>query len=137
MNYHHHICICCWYFIYIIDLHLTVPTTCFGIVGFFASTIMALIIDGSILPKTWMDTGILLVGGMLSLLGQFLTTIALKLESAGKVALSIKASQILFSFIFQILLFDVSNYVILWLIKTTVMPVGIFSDITNGKIFIF
>ena len=101
------------FYIYIIDLHLTVPTTCFGIVGFFASTIMALIIDGSVLPKTWMDTGILLVGGMLSLLGQFLTTIALKLESAGKVALSIKASQILFSFIFQILLFDVSNYVIL------------------------
>ena len=84
-----------------------------------------------------MDTGILLLGGMLSLLGQFLTTIALKLESAGKVALSIKASQILFSFIFQILLFDVSSYVILWLIKTIAMAVGIFSDITNGKIFIF
>ena len=69
---------------------------------------MALSIDGSVMPKTWSDSGILLFGGMLSLLGQLLTTIALKLEMAGKVALTLKSSQILFSFVFQVLIFYVS-----------------------------
>ena len=70
---------------------------------------MAILVDGSVLPKNSNDIGILVFGGMLSLLGQLLTTVALKMELAGKVALAVKSSQILFSFIFQILLFDVSK----------------------------
>ena len=69
---------------------------------------MALLVDGSVLPKNRNDIGLVLFGGMLSLLGQLLTTLALKMELAGKVALAVKSSQILFSFIFQMLLFDVS-----------------------------
>ena len=70
---------------------------------------MAILVDGSVLPKNSNDIGILVFGGLLSLLGQLLTTVALKMELAGRVALAVKSSQILFSFIFQILLFDVSK----------------------------
>ena len=91
-----------------LDLHPTAPIICFGVIGFIASIIMALLFDGPVLPKKWNDIGILLFAGMLMLLGQFLTTIALKMELAGKVALTVKSSQILFSFMFQILIFDVS-----------------------------
>ena len=96
------------HFLICLDLHPTVPITCFGVVGFITSIIMALLVDGSVLPNNSNDIGILLFGGVLSLLGQMLTTVALKMESAGKVALTLKSSQILFSFMFQILLFGVS-----------------------------
>jgi len=88
------------------DLHATTPITCFAIVGFLSSSIMALIIDGSVLPKVGSDIFILLLGGVLGLLGQFFTTVSLKIESAGKVALAVKSSQILFSFILQVFVFD-------------------------------
>ena len=96
------------HFLMSLDLHPTAPITCFGVVGFVTSIIMALLVDGSVLPKNRNDIGIVLFGGMLSSLGQLLTTLALKMELAGKVALTVKSSQILFSFIFQMLLFDVS-----------------------------
>jgi hypothetical protein len=81
---------------------------------------MALLVDGSVLPSNSNDIGILLFGGVLSLLGQMLTTVALKMESAGKVALTLKSSQILFSFMFQILLFDVSYHINLLLNRTEI-----------------
>ena len=82
--------------------------TCFAIFGFLSSTIMSLVLDDCLLPKSKTDIFILLLGGVLSLLGQFFTTMALKLKYAGRVALTVKSTQILFSFIFQALIFEVS-----------------------------
>ena len=82
--------------------------TCFAIFGFLSSTIITLVLDDCLLPKRKTDIFLLLLGGVLSLLGQFFTTMALKLEYAGRVALTVKSTQILFSFIFQALIFDVS-----------------------------
>ena len=95
---------------YFSDLHATTPITCFAMVGFVSSLIMAMISDGSVLPKAGSDIFILLLGGVFGLLGQFFTTMSLKLEYAGKVALTVKSSQILFSFIFQVLVFEVSLF---------------------------
>ena len=82
--------------------------TCFAIVGFLTSSMMSLFVHDNVLPTATSDIFVLLIGGIFGLLGQFFTTMALKFESAGKVALTVKSTQILFSFIFQALIFDVS-----------------------------
>ena len=69
---------------------------------------MAVWNDGTVLPKSSSDIPIIFLGAMFSLLTNFCVTMATKMEMAGKVALTAKSTQILFSFIFQILFFNVS-----------------------------
>lgn len=93
---------------------------CFAIVGLILSLLMSLFVDDNVLPTRASDIFILLLGGMLGLLGQFFTTMSLKLEYAGKVALTVKSTQILFSFIFQTILFDVSQLDILAMTSSSI-----------------
>ena len=92
-----------------LDLHTTTSLACVGIGGFLTSIFMALWSDGTVLPKTTSDIPIILLGGLFSLLTNFCVTMAMKMELAGKVALTAKSTQILFSFIFQVLFFNVSK----------------------------
>ena len=51
--------------------------------------------------------------GLLSFLAQILLTVSLQLEEAGKVSIMRKAGDILFAFLFQILIFNVSTGLVL------------------------
>ena len=81
------------------------------------SLIAAILIDGElgtrhIFPVTFKEWSLLITIGLLSFVVQFTLTKALQLELASTVALERKSSDVIFAFLFQIVIFWVSHDVI-------------------------
>ena len=98
-----------------LDLHWSTVLSVFGCVGFFATFIVAVIIDGDmarkhIFPGSFQEWIMLIVVGLLSFIIQVCFTKALQFEMASTASLERKASDVIFAFLFQICIFMVRVY---------------------------
>ena len=67
--------------------------------------------------------------GLLSFLAQILLTVSLQLEEAGKVSIMRKAGDILFAFLFQILIFNVSTGLVIHFFTSMDIVLGASRDV--------
>ena len=84
----------------------------FGCIGFFSTFIAAVIIDGDmatkhIFPTSAQDWSMLIGNGLLSFVVQVCFTKALQFEKASTISLERKATDVIFAFLFQIIIFMV------------------------------
>jgi len=87
-------------------IHYSVTLTAFGTVGSIESLIIASIFGSFCIPTCGLDRFLMLSIGLLSFIAQIGLTVSLQLEEASKVSVMRKAGDILFAFLFQILLFN-------------------------------
>ena len=87
----------------------------FGCIGFFSTFTAAVIIDGEmaskhIFPTSAKDWSMLIGNGLLSFVVQVCFTKAHQFEKASTISLERKATDVIFAFLFQIIIFMVSDF---------------------------
>ena len=95
-----------------LDLHWSTVLTVLGGIGLFSTFITAVMIDGEmatkhIFPTSLYEWSMLIAVGLLSFVIQFCFTKALQFEMASTVSLERKATDVIFAFLFQIIIFMV------------------------------
>ena len=99
---------------FFVDLHYSTILLVFGFVGLCMSFTTAVFVDGEMGTKHFFpgasvrEWGLLLVVGMLSFVCQVAQTKALQFAMAATVSLERRAFDVIFAFLFQILIFSVS-----------------------------
>ena len=96
-------------------MHSATVLVNYSIIGFLAGLILTLVFDVYLessdikggLPTSVYDWLLLISIGVLSYAGQFALTVSLQVEAAGVAALFRKAFDIIFSYLFQIIVFKV------------------------------
>ena len=88
-------------------IHWSVINTIFGSIGFIECLVPVLIFSPLCLPESLIDLVFLILIGVLSFIAQIGLVISCKLEKATTVSIVRKAFDVIFAFIFQILLFQV------------------------------
>ena len=91
-------------------IHWSVINTIFGSIGFIECLVAVLIFSPLCLPESPIDLIFLILIGVLSFIAQIGLVISCKLEKATTVSIVRKAFDVIFAFIFQILLFQVCMY---------------------------
>ncbi len=89
------------------DVHFSIILLIFGLTSSVISFAALLLFSSPRLPASGRDRYLVVANGVLSFAGQIGFTTAPKLCEAGKVSLVAKASDIVYAFCFQILLFGV------------------------------
>ena len=80
----------------------------FGGIGALESFLLMMTLGDGCVPQCGHDRAMMVLIGLLAFIGQFMLTVSLQVEEAGKVSIIRKSADILFAFAFQILLFQVS-----------------------------
>jgi len=87
-------------------IHFSVTLSVFGLVGMLESAVFMFALGDSCIPACGEDRLMMVGVGLLSFLAQILLTVSLQVEEAGKVSIMRKSGDILFAFLFQILIFN-------------------------------
>eukprot|EP00090_Calanus_glacialis_P012853 TRINITY_DN21480_c0_g1_i2.p1 TRINITY_DN21480_c0_g1~~TRINITY_DN21480_c0_g1_i2.p1 ORF type:complete len:347 (-),score=48.63 TRINITY_DN21480_c0_g1_i2:38-1078(-) len=87
-------------------VHYSVTLSIFGLIGMLESAVFMFALGDGCIPACGEDRLMMVGVGLLSFLAQILLTVSLQLEEAGKVSIMRKAGDILFAFLFQILIFN-------------------------------
>lgn len=87
------------------SVHYSVTLTNFGTIGTLESAVFMFSLGEPCIPKCGHDRYFMVGVGLMSFVAQILLTVSLQLEEAGKVSIMRKAGDILFAFLFQILIF--------------------------------
>ena len=97
-------------FLCLTDIHWSANCSALGVIGFFESGLVAIVILGSstCLPESGLERFYLVLIGFLSFFAQISLTLAALFESAANIGLLRKAFDVVLAFIFQILFFQVS-----------------------------
>ena len=103
-----------------LDLHWSTVLSVFGCIGFFSTFTAAVLIDGNmatqhIFPTSSKEWSMLIGNGLLSFVVQVCFTKALQFEKASTVSLERKATDVIFAFLFQIIIFMVRLSIFPWL----------------------
>ena len=98
-----------------LDLHWSTILSLFGCIGFFSTFTAAVMIDGEmatkhIFPTSAQDWSMLIGNGLLSFVVQVCFTKALQFEKASTISLERKATDVIFAFLFQIIIFMVRKF---------------------------
>ena len=89
-------------------IHFSVTLMVFGGIGALESFLLMMTLGDGCVPQCGHDRAMMVLIGLLAFIGQFMLTVSLQVEEAGKVSIIRKSADILFAFAFQILLFKVS-----------------------------
>ena len=97
------------------DLHWSVILSIFSLTGFFCTFVAAVLIDGDvgtkhIFPVSTVEWAFLVSIGFTSFIVQVSFTRALQLEMAAKVSMERKAADVIFAFLYQIVIFAVCPF---------------------------
>ena len=96
------------FIIYYLGVYWSTSSTICGLVGFFFCMLVSFIFGESFcFPESGLERFYIILVGALGFLEQATTFLAVKFESAAIVALLYKAFEVIFSFVFQILIFKV------------------------------
>ena len=96
------------FIIYYLGVYWSTSSAICGLVGFFFCMLVSFIFGESFcFPESGLERFYIILVGALGFLEQATTFLAVKFESAAIVALLYKAFEVIFSFVFQILIFKV------------------------------
>ena len=95
-----------------LDLHWSIVLSNFGFIGFLTTLIVAILVDGkvatkNIFPLSVHEWGLMIAVGLLSFVVQVCFTKALQYENASTASLERQASDVIFAFLFQVIIFQV------------------------------
>ena len=91
------------------NVHFSVTLLVFGTIGALESSVFMASLGRPCIPQCGFERAMMIAIGLLSFIAQIMLTVSLQIEEAGKVSIMRKSGDILFAFLFQIFIFNVSR----------------------------